>query len=69
MVLKLRDPVSECRRRAEECGRHAQTGIDASSIQRFLNMEQRWLFLARSHQVAERPTRFVDAATHSGERK
>jgi hypothetical protein len=69
MLLKLSDTVSECLSRAEECGRHAKTTIDASSIQHFLKMEQRWLFLARSHQFAERLRRFVDVATHSGERK
>jgi hypothetical protein len=36
MPLKLRDPVSECRRRAADYGRRARTAIE---IERFLEME------------------------------
>jgi hypothetical protein len=32
MLLKLSDPVAECLRRAEECGRLSKTAIDAASI-------------------------------------
>src|SRR5262245_15578081 len=31
----------------------------SSAIQRFLKMEQRWLFLSRSHEFAERVSRFT----------
>jgi len=57
MLLKNSDPVSECRRRAAEYGRRSRTGIDASSIDHFLKMEQRWFFLARSREYAERVAR------------
>jgi hypothetical protein len=59
MLLKLSDPVAECLRRAEECGRLSKTAIDAASIDHFLKMEQRWLFLSRSHQFNERVNRFT----------
>jgi hypothetical protein len=58
MLLKLGDPVSECRRRAEDCGRRAITALGALSIEHFLKMEQRWFFLARSREYAERVARF-----------
>jgi hypothetical protein len=56
MPLKLRDPVSECRRRAADYGRRARTAIE---IERFLEMERRWLSLARSRECAERVGRFI----------
>src|SRR5262249_8284089 len=59
MLLKLSDQVSECLRRAEEAGRRARTAIDARSIEHYLKMEQRWLFLARSRQFQERVERFL----------
>src|SRR5262245_4213464 len=33
--------------------------IDAASIEHFLKMEQRWLFLSRSHEFAEQVSRFT----------
>src|SRR5262245_26437504 len=66
MLLKLSDPVSECLRRAEECGRRARTAPDAHSIDHYLRMEQRWLFLANSQQFAERVSRFIGERTSEG---
>lgn len=63
MLLKLSDPVSECLRRAEECRRRAKIAFDAASIEHYLKMEQRWLFLAGSQQFAERIARFTAAHT------
>ena len=68
MLLQLSGPVSECLRRAEECGRRAKTAIDASSIHHFLKMEQRWLFLAQSREFSERVRRFIDTAPRPGGR-
>jgi hypothetical protein len=59
MLSRLSDPVSECLRRAEECGRRARTAFNAHSIEHFLKMAQRWLFLAQSRQFAERLERFL----------
>jgi hypothetical protein len=46
-------------RRAEECARRAKTAINVAAIEHFLKMEQRWLFLSRSHEFAERVSRFT----------
>jgi hypothetical protein len=59
MLYKQSDPVSECLRRAEDCARRARMAIDARSIEHYLKMEQRWLFLAQSRQFAERVERFL----------
>jgi hypothetical protein len=59
MLLKLSDPVAECLRRADDGGRRAKTAIDVASIEHFLKMEQRWLFLSRSHEFAERVSSFT----------
>jgi hypothetical protein len=59
MLFKLSDAVSECLRRAEECSRRARTAVNASAIEHYLKMEQRWLFLAQSRQFAERIARFI----------
>ena len=61
MLLKLSAPVSECLRRAEECRPRARTAMDAASIEHFLRVEQRWLFLAQNKQFAERVQRFIRA--------
>jgi hypothetical protein len=49
---------SECYLRAEECKRHAETAIDPSSKADFLEMERRWLSLARSYEFAEQLSDF-----------
>jgi hypothetical protein len=51
MLLKLSDPVSECRRRAADYGRRARNAIE---IERYLEMDRRWFSLARSREYAER---------------
>jgi hypothetical protein len=61
MLAKLSDPISECLRGAEECGRLAKAALAAESIEHFLKMEQRWLFLARSPELSERLNRFTRA--------
>jgi hypothetical protein len=65
MMPKLSDPVSECRRRAEESGRRA-CAIDAASIKQCLEMEQRWFFLARGREYAERVGRFIASRPRGG---
>jgi hypothetical protein len=64
MPLNLRDPVSECRRRAAEYGRRARTAIE---IERFLEMKQRRFSLARSREYAERVGRFTGTRRRGGE--
>jgi hypothetical protein len=64
MPLKLSDPVSECRRRAADYGRRARTAIE---IERFLEMERRRFFLARSREYGERVGRFIGTRSRGGE--
>jgi hypothetical protein len=47
-------------RRAEECTRLAKTAVTAGAINDYLEMEQRWLALARSYEFAERLSNFTE---------
>ena len=53
MLQNLSDEIRECFRRAEECRRLSKTALSQSAIQDYLNMEQRWLNLARSYEFTE----------------
>ena len=54
MLQNLSEEIRECLRRAEECRRLSKTALSASAIQDYLDMEQRWLALARSYEFSER---------------
>ena len=43
----------------EECKRRAKTALTADAIKDYLDMEQRWLNLARSYEFAERLSAFT----------
>jgi enoyl-CoA hydratase/carnithine racemase len=60
MLQNLSEEIRECLRRAEECRRLYKTALSASVIQDYLEMEQRWLALARSYDFTERLSRFVE---------
>ena len=60
MLDKLSEEIRECLRHAEECRRRAKTALYTSAIQDYLEMEQRWLSLARSYEFAERLSTFVE---------
>jgi hypothetical protein len=62
MLERLSDNIRECYLRADECRRHADEIVDPSRSQFYLNMERRWLLLARSHAFAEQISRFNKAA-------
>jgi len=38
----------------------SKTALSASAIRDYLDMEQRWLALARSYELAERLSRFTE---------
>jgi len=59
MLQNFSEEIRECLRRAEECRRLSKTALSASAIQDYLEMEQRWLALARSYEFTERLTTFV----------
>jgi hypothetical protein len=46
--------VRECLRRAEDCARQAAAQTDTKMKDDFLDLERRWLSLARSYEFTER---------------
>jgi hypothetical protein len=54
MLVGLSDQVRECLRHAEGCARQAEAQSDPRLRQDFLEMEARWLKLARSYELTER---------------
>ena len=65
MLQRLSDNIRECYLRADECRRHADETADPSRKHFYLDMERRWLLLARSRAFAERLSSFVKAALPS----
>jgi len=59
MLQNLSEEIRKCLRRAEECKRLSRTALSASAIEDYLNMEHRWLTLARSYEFSERLSRFT----------
>ena len=60
MLQNLSEEIRECLRRAEECKRLSKTALTAPAIKDYLEMEQRWMKLARSYEFAERLSRFTE---------
>lgn len=54
MLKNQREPIRECLQHAEDCARKAAGQTDPKLKKDFLDMEQRWLFLARSYEFTER---------------
>jgi hypothetical protein len=54
MLENLSDQVRECLRRAENCARQAALQSDSRLRHDYLEMEARWLKLARSYELTER---------------
>jgi hypothetical protein len=60
MLQKLDGEIRECYRHAAECSRSADQNCDLFKKQDFLDMEERWLCLARSYEFAERLSNFTE---------
>jgi hypothetical protein len=58
MLQNLSKDIRECYHRAEECRHKAQTASTELMKANFLQMEQRWLSLARSYEVTESVSEF-----------
>ena len=58
MLNNLSKQIRECLRHAEDCARKAAAQTDPQLKENFLDMERRWLFLARSYEFTERVTDF-----------
>jgi len=68
-VLKsLSEEIRECYRHAENCARKAAAQTDPKIKDDFLQLEQRWLFLARSYELIERLTDFSDEAKRQADK-
>jgi hypothetical protein len=60
MLQSLSERIRECNQHAEECARKADAQIDPTLKQDFLDMEKRWLALARSFEFSQRLGDFSD---------
>jgi hypothetical protein len=54
MLKNLSEEIRECHRHAEDCARQAAGQSCPKLKQDFLDMERRWLSLARSYEFSER---------------
>ena len=54
VMLKLTEEIAECYRRARESREQSERTPDLSLKQDFLDLERRWLSLARSYEFSER---------------
>jgi hypothetical protein len=62
MLRKLSNEIAECYQHAERCRRKAHEATIETARQEYLEMERRWLFLARSYEFTERLTEFSQYA-------
>ena len=53
MLNNLSDQIRDCYAHAEECARKAAAQTDRRLKQDFLDMEKRWLSLAKSYELSE----------------
>ena len=53
-VDRLSADIRECYQLAADCARRAKAEADPQLRQDFLDMERRWLFLARSYEFTRR---------------
>jgi hypothetical protein len=59
MLQNLSPEIRECLRHSEECKWLASAALTEDDKASFLDMERRWLFLARSYEFAERLSNFT----------
>jgi hypothetical protein len=60
MLNSMSEQIRECYRHAEDCARKAAAQADPMLKRDFLDLERRWLVLARSYEFTERLTDFSD---------
>src|SRR6516164_4992278 len=60
VLNNLTEQIRECLQHAEHCARQAAAQTNSKLKEDFLELEQRWLFLARSYEFTERLTDFSD---------
>jgi hypothetical protein len=59
MLSKVSDQIAHCYHRAHECRAMADDTCNEAAKQDFLDLERRWLLLARSYELGDR---FADFA-------
>lgn len=52
MLENLNQDIRDCLQHAEDCAREAREQFDPALRQDFLDTARRWLFLARSYELA-----------------
>ena len=62
MLETLSEQIRECYDHAEQCARKAAAQTNPRLKQDFLDMERRWLALARSYELSQRLGDFSGAA-------
>jgi hypothetical protein len=62
MLQNLGDQIRECLRHAEHCAQKARDAESPTLRNDFLDMERRWLSLARSYERVERIGDFSKAS-------
>jgi hypothetical protein len=65
MLEKLSEQIQDCYAHAADCARKAAAQTDPRLKQDFLDMEQRWLALAKSYEISQR----LDAFTEEADRR
>ena len=60
MLKSLSEDIRHCLRHAEDCARKAAAYTDPNLKEDFLQLERRWLSLARSYEFTERLGDFSD---------
>jgi hypothetical protein len=58
VLNNLSEQIRECHLHAELCALRASVQTDSQLKGIYLEMEQRWLMLARSHEFSQRPDDF-----------
>ena len=56
--------VARCYERASECRAKAEDAFNEAAKQEYLDMEHRWLMLARSYELSERITDYMNEVAH-----
>jgi hypothetical protein len=62
MLENLSEQIRNCYEHAEFCARKATEQSDPLLKRDYLELEQRWLTLARSYDLSERASDFTDEA-------
>ena len=68
MPNNLSEQIRECLEHAEECARKAAAQTDPKIKADFLDLERRWLLLARSYEFTERLTDFSDETRRNADK-